>query len=351
MEFFYARKQREDEHMTILVTGGAGYIGSHTCLELQNAGYEVVVVDDLRNSDAQSLKRVEELTGKPVTFYQFDVRDEARLHEVFSQHRIASVIHFAGMKAVGESVDIPLTYYDNNLGSTMALCRVMKKHGVNNFIFSSSATVYAQDNEMPLNENGRLGCTNPYGWTKFMGEQILKDIALADPSFSVVLLRYFNPIGAHESGRIGEDPAGIPNNLLPYITQTALGRLKRLTVHGNDYDTVDGTGVRDYIHVVDLARGHLKALEYAARNRGCQAVNLGTGQGYSVLQILHAFESENGVQVPYTIGPRRPGDIATVYADPQKARDLLHWEAQLGIADMVRDAWRWQKQNPQGYRE
>jgi len=351
MEFFYARKQREDEHMTILVTGGAGYIGSHTCLELQNAGYEVVVVDDLRNSDAKSLERVAELTGKPITFYQFDVRDEARLHEVFSKHRIASVIHFAGMKAVGESVHIPLTYYDNNLGSTMALCRVMKKHGVNNFIFSSSATVYAQDNEMPLNENGRLGCTNPYGWTKFMGEQILKDIALADPSFSVVLLRYFNPIGAHESGRIGEDPAGIPNNLLPYITQTALGRLKRLTVHGNDYDTVDGTGVRDYIHVVDLARGHLKALEYAAQNRGCQAVNLGTGQGYSVLQILHAFESENGVQVPYTIGPRRPGDIATVYADPQKARDLLHWEAQLGIADMVRDAWRWQKQNPQGYRE
>lgn len=351
MEFFYAKKPKGDVKMTILVTGGAGYIGSHTCLELLDAGYEVVVVDDLRNSDAESLNRVEQLTGKPSTFYQFDARDEKKLDEVFTKHNISCVIHFAGLKAVGESVSIPLTYYHNNLVSTMALCAVMNKHNVNNFIFSSSATVYAQDNEMPLKEDGHLGCTNPYGWTKFMCEEILKDIAVAEPVFSVVLLRYFNPIGAHPSGMIGEDPAGIPNNLLPYITQTALGRLERLTVHGDDYDTKDGTGVRDYIHVVDLAKGHLKAVEYARKHQGCEAVNLGTGVGYSVLDILHAFESENDVKVPYVIGPRRPGDIATVYADPQKAKDMLGWEAELGIKDMVRDAWNWQKKNPQGYRK
>ncbi|NLX82719.1 MAG: UDP-glucose 4-epimerase GalE [Clostridiales bacterium] len=337
--------------MTILVTGGAGYIGSHTCLELLNAGYQVVVVDNLCNSDMESLKRVEQLTGKSITMYQFDARDEKQLESVFSNHNIACVIHFAGLKAVGESVSIPLTYYHNNLVSTMALCKVMKKYNVSNFIFSSSATVYAQDNEMPLHEGGHLGCTNPYGWTKLMGEQILKDISLADPAFSVVLLRYFNPIGAHQSGMIGEDPSGIPNNLLPYITQTALGRLERLTVHGNDYDTKDGTGVRDYIHVVDLARGHLKAVEYATKHQGCEAINLGTGVGYSVLDIIHAFEKENDVQVPYVIGPRRPGDIGSVYADPRKALDLLGWEAKLGIADMCRDAWNWQKQNPRGYRE
>ncbi|MGI6724939.1 MAG: UDP-glucose 4-epimerase GalE [Christensenellales bacterium] len=336
--------------MKILVTGGAGYIGSHTCLALMENGYDVVVVDDLRNSDEEALRRVEELSGRDLTFYNFDVCDQDRLEEVFSAHPVSSVIHFAGLKAVGESVGMPLAYYANNLGSTLALAGCMKRHNARNFIFSSSATVYAQDNQMPLAEGDALGCTNPYGWTKFMCEQILRDLCVAEPDFSVVLLRYFNPIGAHQSGRIGEDPAGIPNNLLPYITQTAQGRLSQLTVHGNDYDTPDGTGVRDYIHVVDLARGHLKALEYAERNRGCEAINLGTGRGYSVLEILKAFETVNKVKVPYTIGPRRPGDIATVYADPHKAKDLLGWQAELGIEDMCRDAWNWQKKNPKGYR-
>ncbi len=337
--------------MRVLVTGGAGYIGSHTCLELLSAGHEVIVVDSLYNADEQALRRVEELAGKPLTFYRFDVREEERLDEVFARHRVHSVIHFAGLKAVGESVGLPLQYYANNIGSTLALCRQMQKHAVRNLIFSSSATVYAQDNEMPLNEEARLGCTNPYGWTKFMCEQILRDFSHAEPGLSIVLLRYFNPIGAHPSGRIGEDPAGVPNNLLPYITQTALGRLSRLTVHGDDYDTPDGTGVRDYIHVVDLAKGHLQALEYAAKNRGCEAVNLGTGQGYSVLDIISAFEKVNRVKVPYVIGPRRPGDIAAVYADPRKALELLGWQAELGIKEMCRDAWNWQKNNPQGYKE
>ena len=336
--------------MRVLVTGGAGYIGSHTCLELLSAGHEVIVVDSLYNADEQALKRVEELAGKPLTFYHFDVREEERLDEVFQRHRVHSVIHFAGLKAVGESVSLPLQYYANNIGSTLALCRQMQKHAVRNLIFSSSATVYAQDNKMPLNEEARLGCTNPYGWTKFMCEQVLRDFSHAEPGLSIVLLRYFNPIGAHPSGRIGEDPAGVPNNLLPYITQTALGRLSRLTVHGDDYDTPDGTGVRDYIHVVDLAKGHLQALEYAAKNRGCEAVNLGTGQGYSVLDIISAFEKVNRVKVPYVIGPRRPGDIASVYADPRKALELLGWQAELGIKEMCRDAWNWQKNNPQGYK-
>ncbi|NLW20653.1 MAG: UDP-glucose 4-epimerase GalE [Clostridiales bacterium] len=336
--------------MKVLVTGGAGYIGSHTCLELLQAGHEVVVVDNLRNADRQALTRVMELAGRELAFYQFDLRDEEQLARVFYAHRMDSVIHFAGLKAVGESVSIPLEYYANNLGCTLALCRQMAAHGVHDVIFSSSATVYEQGNRMPLREEARLGCTNPYGWTKFMGEQILRDAAAADSRLSVVLLRYFNPIGAHPSGRIGEDPAGIPNNLLPYITQTALGRLERLTVHGDDYDTPDGTGVRDYIHVVDLAQGHLKALDYAAAHRGAVAINLGTGQGYSVLDILHAFEKVNRVKVPYVVGPRRPGDIATVYADPGLARELLGWQARLGIEDMCRDAWRWQKNNPQGYR-
>lgn len=336
--------------MNILVTGGAGYIGSHTCLELLNAGYEVVVVDDLRNADAESLRRVSALAGKSLAFYPYDVCDGDRLDEVFSRHRISCVIHFAGLKAVGESVSMPVAYYSNNLGSTLALLKAMKRHGVNDIIFSSSATVYARDNKMPLREDAALGCTNPYGWTKLMCEQILRDTAAAEPALSVVLLRYFNPIGAHESGMIGEDPAGIPNNLLPYISQTAMGRLTRLTVHGDDYDTPDGTGVRDYIHVVDLARGHLKALEYAMKNRGCEAVNLGTGRGYSVLEIIRTFELVNGVKLPFTIGPRRPGDLATVYADPRKARELLHWQAEKGIEDMCRDAWNWQSKNPRGYR-
>lgn len=335
--------------MNVLVTGGAGYIGSHTCLELLKAGHEVVVVDNLCNADKESLRRVQELASKKLEFYQFDVQDEEQLNQVFSKHQLDSIIHFAGLKAVGESVSKPIEYYANNLGSTLALCKAMQRHGVRQLIFSSSATVYAQDNPMPLYEDARLGCTNPYGWTKLMGEQILRDLCLAHPEFSIVLLRYFNPIGAHESGRIGEDPAGIPNNLLPYISQTALGRRQQLTVHGNDYDTVDGTGVRDYIHVVDLAKGHLKALEYAARHTGCEPINLGTGTGYSVLQILHAFEQVNQLKVPYVIGPRRAGDIATVYADPKKALELLGWQAELGIEDMCRDTWRWQKQNPKGY--
>ena len=336
--------------MRVLVSGGAGYIGSHTCLELLKAGHEVVVIDDLRNADAEALRRVEELGGRKPAFHQFDVRDEAKLDAVFESARINSIIHFAGLKAVGESVGKPLEYYENNLGSTITLCKMMRRHQVKSLIFSSSATVYDQHNEMPLSEGARLGCSNPYGWTKFMCEQILRDLAHAEPAFSFVLLRYFNPIGAHKSGRIGEDPAGIPNNLMPYITQTAQGRLNHLTVYGDDYDTKDGTGVRDYIHVVDLARGHLKALEYAVKNPGCEAVNLGTGRGLSVLQIIKTFEEVNGVKVPYQIGPRRPGDIATVYANPQKAKELLHWEAELGVEDMCRDAWNWQKNNPRGYK-
>ncbi|MDI9520875.1 MAG: UDP-glucose 4-epimerase GalE [Bacillota bacterium] len=334
----------------VLVTGGAGYIGSHTCVSLLEAGYEAVVVDDLRNSDKEALNRVEELTGKKVDFYQFDVCDEAKLDKVFSEHKINSIIHFAGLKAVGESVEKPLEYYDNNINSTLALCRMMLKHKVKNLIFSSSATVYDQKNEVPLSEEGTLGCSNPYGWTKLMCEQILRDLTHAHKELSVVLLRYFNPIGAHESGIIGEDPTGIPNNLLPYITQTALGRREQLTVHGNDYDTPDGTGVRDYIHVVDLANGHVKALQYADSRTGSDAINLGTGKGYSVLDIVKAFEEVNGVKVPYVIGPRRAGDLATVYAAPQKAKEVLGWEAEKGIEDMCRDAWRWQKKNPQGYR-
>ncbi len=335
----------------ILVTGGAGYIGSHTCVSLLEAGYEVVVVDDLRNSDREAIIRVEELTGKSITFYEFNVCDEARLDEVFAKHKLDSIIHFAGLKAVGESVAKPLEYYDNNLNSTLALCRMMKKHGVKNLIFSSSATVYDQKNEMPLHEEAALGCSNPYGWTKFMCEQILRDFAHAEKGLSIVLLRYFNPIGAHKSGRIGEDPSGIPNNLLPYITQTAMGRREQLTVHGDDYDTHDGTGVRDYIHVVDLAQGHMKALAFAENRTGCEAVNLGTGTGYSVLDIVKAFEAVNGVKVPYAIGPRRPGDLGTVYAAPEKAREVLHWEAEMDISDMCRDAWNWQKQNPNGYKK
>jgi UDP-glucose 4-epimerase len=335
--------------MNILVTGGAGYIGSHTCLELLKEGYEVIAVDSLINSSRESLWRVEDLVGKPLTFYQFDVRDEEKLDEVFSRYDIACVIHFAGLKAVGESVAMPLDYYSNNIGGTLALCRAMKQHQVKRFIFSSSATVYAPGSPMPVNEEAPLFCTNPYGWTKLMCERILTDISAADPLFSIILLRYFNPIGADESGRIGEDPAGIPNNLLPFVTQTAMGRLPFLTVHGNDYDTVDGTGVRDYIHVTDLAQGHLKAMAYALTHRGCEAINLGTGQGYSVLQIVKAFEEINGVKVVMKNGPRRPGDVAVVYADPAKALRLLDWQAEKGIDAMCRDAWRWQTQNPEGY--
>lgn len=336
--------------MNVLVTGGAGYIGSHTCLELLESGYGVVVIDNLCNSNPKSLDRVEELTGKKLKFYPGDVRDEALLTKIFQENEIGCVIHFAGLKAVGESVAKPWEYYDNNLNSTLVLTKVMKRFGMKNIIFSSSATVYSADNEMPLKETSRTGgCTNPYGWTKYMTEQILSGMAYAEPDWSVVLLRYFNPIGAHESGKIGEDPRGIPNNLMPYITQTAIGRREKLSVYGNDYPTHDGTGVRDYIHVVDLAKGHVAAVEYAVGSHGCEVFNLGTGVGYSVLDMVNTFMQVNGVDIPYVIAPRRPGDIATCYADPAKSREVLHWQATKNLADMCRDSWNWQKKNPQGF--
>ena len=336
--------------MNVLVTGGAGYIGSHTCVELLNSGYGVVVIDNLCNSNAKSLDRVQELTGKSLKFYEGDVRDEALLTKIFAENEIGCVIHFAGLKAVGESVAMPWEYYDNNLNSTLVLTKVMKKVGMKNIIFSSSATVYTADNEMPLREDSRTGgCTNPYGWTKYMTEQILSGMANAEADWSIVLLRYFNPIGAHESGRIGEDPRGIPNNLMPYITQVAVGRREKLSIFGDDYDTPDGTGVRDYIHVVDLAKGHVAAVKYATEHNGCEVFNLGTGTGYSVLEMAHTFRDVNNVALPYVIAPRRPGDIATCYADPAKSRDVLGWTAEKTLADMCRDSWNWQKNNPMGY--
>ncbi len=338
--------------MNVLVTGGAGYIGSHTCVELLQKGHEVVVVDNLRNSNPKSLERVKQITGKSVKFYEGDVRDEALLDRIFRENAIDCVIHFAGLKAVGESVAKPWEYYDNNLNSTLVLTKCMKKANVNSIIFSSSATVYTADNEMPLREDSRTGgCTNPYGWTKYMTEQILSGMAVADEKLSAVLLRYFNPIGAHESGLIGEDPRGIPNNLMPYITQVAVGRREKLSVFGNDYDTHDGTGVRDYIHVVDLAKGHVAAVEYAVAHTGCEVFNLGTGTGYSVLDMVKSFTSVNDVAVPYVITDRRPGDIATCYADPAKSAQVLHWRAEKTLDDMCRDSWNWQKKNPMGYGE
>ena len=338
--------------MNVLVTGGAGYIGSHTCVELLEGGNEVVVIDNLCNSNPKSLERVQELTGKAPKFYEGDVRDEAILRKIFAENEIDCVIHFAGLKAVGESVAQPWRYYDNNLNSTLVLTKVMAEVGVKKLIFSSSATVYTADNEMPLNEGSRTGyCTNPYGWTKYMTEQILGGMAHADKDWSIVLLRYFNPIGAHESGRIGEDPRGVPNNLMPFVTQVAVGRREYLSVFGNDYDTPDGTGVRDYIHVVDLAKGHVAAVKYAADHTGCEVFNLGTGTGYSVLDMVHAFQEVNDVAVPYKIVERRPGDIATCYADPAKSRDVLGWTAEKTLKDMCRDAWKWQKENPRGYDE
>ena len=338
--------------MKILVTGGAGYIGSHTCVELLQSGYEVVVIDNLCNSNAESLKRVEAITGKNVTFYEGDVRDEALLKKIFSEHQIACVIHFAGLKAVGESVAKPWMYYDNNLNSTLVLSKVMAEAEMKNIIFSSSATVYTADNEMPLREDSRTGnCTNPYGWTKFMTEQILAGMAHADKQWSIALLRYFNPIGAHESGIIGEDPRGIPNNLMPYITQVAIGRREYLSIYGNDYDTHDGTGVRDYIHVVDLAKGHVAAVKYVMEHTGCEVFNLGTGNGCSVLDMVKAFNTTNGLDLPYKIVERRPGDIATCYADPTKSEQVLGWKAEKDLNDMVRDSWNWQSKNPMGYGE
>ena len=336
--------------MNVLVTGGAGYIGSHTCLELLESGYGVIVIDNLCNSNATSLLRVQELTGKSLTFYEGDVRDEALLRKIFGENAIDCVIHFAGLKAVGESVAMPWEYYDNNLNSILVLTKVMEEAGCKKIIFSSSATVYSGDNEMPLRETSKTGnCTNPYGWTKYMTEQILSGMAHADKEWSIVLLRYFNPIGAHASGRIGEDPRGIPNNLMPYITQTAIGRREYLSVYGNDYDTHDGTGVRDYIHVVDLAKGHVAAVKYAAENLGCDVFNLGTGTGYSVLDMVKAFEEANNLKLPYKIVDRRPGDLATCYADPAKSAEKLGWKAEKNLVDMCRDSWNWQSKNPMGF--
>ena len=338
--------------MNVLVTGGAGYIGSHTCVELLESGYDVVVIDNLCNSNPKSLERVQELTGKTLKFYEGDVRNEALLKKIFAENEIGCVIHFAGLKAVGESVAMPWEYYDNNLNSTLVLTKVMREVGMKNIIFSSSATVYTATNEMPLRETSVTGnCTNPYGWTKYMTEQILSGMANADESWTICLLRYFNPIGAHISGRIGEDPRGIPNNLMPYITQVAVGRREILSVYGNDYDTHDGTGVRDYIHVVDLAKGHVAAVKYTAEHSGCEVFNLGTGTGYSVLDMVNTFREVNQVALPYKIVDRRPGDIATCYADPSKSAQLLGWKAEKTLADMCRDSWRWQSHNPNGYNE
>ena len=336
--------------MTVLVTGGMGYIGSHTCVELLKQGMDVVIVDNLLNSSAEAGRRVEQITGKGVTFYEIDVRDRERLDEVFRRHDIDCVIHFAGLKAVGESVRMPIEYYDNNLNSTLVLVQTMRAHNVKKIIFSSSATVYSGDNPMPLYETSKTGnCTNPYGWTKYVCEQILRDAVVADPSWSVVLLRYFNPVGAHASGLIGEDPRGIPNNLMPFISQTAIGRREKLSIFGNDYDTPDGTAIRDYIHVVDLARGHVAAIAYMDAHSGESVFNLGTGQGSSVLQMVRAFETANHLTIPFVFAPRRAGDLAVCYACPDKSAELLHWRAEYNIEDMCRDTWNWQTKNPMGY--
>ena len=341
--------------MKILVTGGAGYIGSHTLTELLQAGHEAVCLDNLSNSSPRALERVEAVTGKKVPFYRADVRDRAALERVFRAHRFGCVIHFAGLKAVGESVAKPWEYYENNIGGTLTLTDVMRRSGCKRIIFSSSATVYGDPAEIPITEDCPKGrCTNPYGWTKWMQEEILRDLHTADVKngdpdpWRVVILRYFNPIGAHPSGLLGEDPNGVPNNLMPYITQVAVGKLEKLHVFGNDYDTPDGTGVRDYIHVMDLARGHAAALK-ALETGGVEVFNLGTGRGYSVLEVVAAFEAASGVKIPYVLDPRRPGDIAACWADPGKAERVLGWRAERDIADMCRDSWNWQKNNPNGY--
>jgi UDP-glucose 4-epimerase len=342
---------KEEFDMSILVTGGAGYIGSHTCLELLQAGYDVVVVDNLCNSSEKSLERVQEITGKSLTFYQVDLLDAQALNQVFEKESIDAVIHFAGLKAVGESVQKPLEYYHNNLTGTFLLCDVMRNHGVKNIVFSSSATVYGSPKTVPIREDFPLSVTNPYGRSKLILEEVLTDLHTADPEWNVVLLRYFNPIGAHKSGKIGEDPRGIPNNLLPYVSQVAVGKLSCIHVFGDDYDTPDGTGVRDYIHVVDLALGHVKALDKIKQNPGVVTYNLGTGNGYSVLEIIHSFEKACGKTLPYQIDPRRPGDIAICYADAGKALRELGWKAERGLEEMCEDSWRWQKSNPNGYEE
>lgn len=338
--------------MHVLVTGGAGYIGSHTCLELLEAGYQVTVLDNLCNSQEESLRRVMDLTGKALAFYKVDLLEREEVDRVFQEcGDIKAVIHFAGLKAVGESLEQPLNYYTNNLVGTLNLCHVMQKHGIKNIVFSSSATVYGDPATVPIQEHFPLSCTNPYGRTKLMTEEILSDLHVPDPEWNVILLRYFNPVGAHQSGRIGEDPNGIPNNLVPYIAQVAVGKLKELSVYGNDYPTSDGTGVRDYIHVVDLALGHLKAIEKLAENPGVVIYNLGTGRGYSVLEMIQAFEKACGKKVRYKIVGRRAGDIATCYADPSFARQELGWEAFRGLEEMCEDTWRWQSQNPDGFTE
>lgn len=336
--------------MAVLLTGGAGYIGSHTAVEFMKAGHDVVIADDLSNASEKVIERIEKLGGRKVAFHRIDVCDKTKLDEVFCAHNITAVVHFAGKKAVGESVAKPLMYYRNNLDATITLLEIMEKHGVNKLIFSSSATVYGIPETVPVDENAPRWCTNPYGWTKYMSEQIMRDACAANEDLSVVLLRYFNPIGAHESGLIGEDPEGIPNNLMPFIAQVAVGRREKLGVFGNDYDTPDGTGVRDYIHVVDLALGHLAALDHTEKHKGAVAVNLGTGKGYSVLDIVTTFERVNGIKIPYTIMPRRAGDAAMIYAESTLAKELLGWQAERNLEDMCRDTWNWQKNNPNGYR-
>ena len=338
--------------MAILVTGGAGFIGSHTCVELLEAGYEVVVVDNLYNASRKSMDRIEQITGKKPTFYEADILDREALNKIFEKEQIDSVIHFAGLKAVGESVAKPIEYYYNNIAGTLVLCDVMRKRNVKNIVFSSSATVYGDPAFIPITEECPKGkITNPYGQTKGMLEQVLEDIHVSDPEWNVILLRYFNPIGAHKSGLIGEDPKGIPNNLVPYVAQVAIGKLECLGVFGDDYDTPDGTGVRDYIHVVDLAKGHVAAIKKLEEKKGVLIYNLGTGKGYSVLDVVHAFEKACGKKIPYAVKPRRPGDIATCYADPAKAKAELGWEAENGIEEMCADSWKWQSMNPNGYEE
>lgn len=336
--------------MAILVTGGAGYIGSHTCVELLNAGYEVIVADNLCNSSEESLARVKKITGKDIRFYKVDLLWEKELREIFQKEKIEAVIHFAGLKAVGESVQKPLEYYHNNITGTLVLLHIMREFGVKNIVFSSSATVYGKPETVPIKEDFPLSATNPYGKTKLMLEDILRDLYQADSSWNIILLRYFNPIGAHKSGTIGEDPQGIPNNLIPYITQTAVGKLETVGVFGNDYDTPDGSGVRDYIHVVDLAEGHVKAVEKLAGQPGIRTYNLGTGIGYSVFDMIKAFSQVCGKEIPYVIKPRRPGDIAVCYADASLAKEELDWSAKRGLDEMCEDAWRWQENNPMGYR-
>ena len=337
--------------MKILLTGGAGFIGSHTAVELLNIGHDVVIADNFSNASPAVVERIEKITGKSVKVYNIDICEKALCEGMFEAEKFDAVIHFAGYKAVGESCQKPLMYYRNNIDSTLTLVETMTKYGVNNIVFSSSATVYGIPETVPLVEGMPTGCTNPYGWTKYMNEQILTDAASANPNLSVVLLRYFNPIGAHASGLIGEAPNGIPNNLMPYIAQVAVGKREKLSVFGNDYPTHDGTGVRDYIHVVDLARGHVAAIDYAANNKGTEIVNLGTGIGYSVLDLVKSFEKVNGINIPYVIAERRAGDVAEVYADPKKAKELLGWQAEKNIDDMCRDTWNWQKNNPNGYDE